>query len=107
VQQFAQTLVARVLLIAVSVFFLPAFLLGMISPVTVKLALGDLEKSSGTVGRVYAFSMLGSIAGTFATGFVLIAWLGTRTILLGVAMTLLLSALVFGGGEYYFGESEY
>ena len=96
VQQFASTLVMRVLLIAVSVFFLPAFLLGMISPVTVKLALGDLEKSGGTVGRIYAFSTLGSIVGTFATGFVLIAWLGTRTILLGVAITLLLSALIFG-----------
>jgi len=94
-QQFASTLVMRVLLIAVSVFFLPAFLLGMISPVTVKLALGDLEKSGGTVGRIYAFSTLGSIVGTFATGFVLIAWLGTRTILLGVAITLLLSALIF------------
>jgi spermidine synthase len=97
VQQFAPTLVARVLLIAVSVFFLPAFLLGMISPVTVKLALPNLEQSGGIVGRIYAFSTLGSIVGTFATGFVLIAWLGTRTILLGVAITLLLSALIFGG----------
>lgn len=97
VQRIAPTLVTRVLLIAVSVFFLPAFLLGMISPVTVKLALANLEQSGGTVGRIYAFSTLGSIAGTFATGFVLIAWLGTRTILLGVAITLLLSALIFSG----------
>jgi spermidine synthase len=97
IQQLAPTLVARVLFIAVSVFFIPAFLLGMISPVTVKLALADLAKSGGTVGRIYAFSTLGSIAGTFATGFVLIALLGTRTILLGVAMTLLLSAIVFSG----------
>ena len=96
-QQLATTLVARVLFIAISVFFLPAFLLGMISPVTVKLALANLEKSGGTVGRIYAFSTLGSIAGTFATGFVLIAWLGTRTILLGVAITLLMSAIVFSG----------
>ena len=96
-QQYATTLLARVLVIAFSVFFLPAFLLGMISPVTVKLALQNLEKSGGTVGRIYAFSTLGSIVGTFATGFLLIAWLGTRTILLGVAVTLLLSAIVFSG----------
>ncbi|HJW94926.1 MAG TPA: fused MFS/spermidine synthase, partial [Thermoanaerobaculia bacterium] len=97
VQHFAPTLVTRVLVIALSVFFLPAFLLGMISPVTVKLALANLEQSGGTVGRIYAFSTLGSIVGTFATGFVLIAWLGTRTILLGVALTLLLSAIAFSG----------
>ena len=96
-QRFATTLVARVLLIAISVFFVPAFLLGMISPVTVKLALANLEQSGGTVGRIYAFSTLGSIAGTFATGFVLIAWLGTRTILLCVAVTLVVSALLFSG----------
>jgi predicted membrane-bound spermidine synthase len=96
-QHVATTLVARVLLIAVSVFFVPAFLLGMISPVTVKLALANLETSGGIVGRIYAFSTLGSILGTFATGFVLIAWLGTRTILLGVAIALLLSALIFSG----------
>jgi predicted membrane-bound spermidine synthase len=96
-QRVATTLLARVLLIAFSVFFLPAFLLGTISPVTVKLALANLEKTGGIVGRIYAFSTLGSIVGTFVTGFVLIAWLGTRTILLGVAVALLLSALIFGG----------
>lgn len=95
--KIATTLLARVLLIAFSVFFLPAFLLGTISPVTVKLALADLERTGGIVGRIYAFSTLGSIVGTFATGFWLIAWLGTRAILLGVAVALLLSALVFSG----------
>ena len=96
-RSIAPTLLARVLWIAVTVFFIPAFLLGTISPVTVKLALANLAQSGGTVGRIYAFSTLGSIVGTFATGFVLIAWLGTRTILLCVAVTLVLSALVFGG----------
>ncbi|HEX9161421.1 MAG TPA: fused MFS/spermidine synthase [Thermoanaerobaculia bacterium] len=91
----APTLVTRVLFLAFSVFFVPAFLLGTISPVTVKLALRNIEKSGGTVGRIYAFSTLGSIVGTFATGFLLIAWLGTRTILVSVAAVLLLSAFVF------------
>ncbi|HKB80372.1 MAG TPA: fused MFS/spermidine synthase [Thermoanaerobaculia bacterium] len=97
VERLAPTLLARVLFIAVSVFFVPAFLLGTISPVTVKLALADLHTSGGVVGKIYAFSTLGSIVGTFATGFVLIAWLGTRTVLLCVAAALFLSALAFSG----------
>lgn len=96
-ERIAPTLLTRVLLIAVLLFFLPAFLLGMISPVTVKLALASLDTSGGIVGKIYAFSTLGSIAGTFATGFVLIAWLGTRTVLLSVAIALLLSSLLFSG----------
>ena len=39
---------------------------------------------------------MGSIFGTFLTGFVLIQWIGTRPILLGVSLLLVLMALVFG-----------
>jgi spermidine synthase len=49
------------------------------------------------VGKIYAFSTLGSIIGTFATGFFLISWMGTRNILLSVGFVLILSALIFGG----------
>jgi spermidine synthase len=45
---------------------------------------------------VYALSTLGSILGTFATGFILVQLFGTRMIVLGVGITLLLMAVVFG-----------
>jgi spermidine synthase len=48
------------------------------------------------VGKVYALSTLGSILGTFATGFVLIDLFGTRMIVLGVGVVLLAMAVVFG-----------
>jgi len=87
----------RILLATMAVFLLPAFLLGMISPIVVKLSIDDLQKAGDTVGKIYAFSTLGAILGTFLTGFLLIEWLGTRTILYAVAAILMVMAPVFGG----------
>jgi spermidine synthase len=87
----------RILLITTIIFLVPSCLLGMISPVVVKLTLNNLEKTGNVVGKIYAFSTLGSILGTFATGFFLISWMGTRQILFTMGIILILSALVFGG----------
>ena len=90
-------LMARIVLLTALIFFLPGTLLGMISPVVVKLSLDDLARAGHTVGKIYACSAAGSIAGTFLTGFVLIALFGTRAIVLGVGLVLLLLAVLFGG----------
>jgi spermidine synthase len=95
--EFQTSLMVRILLITTIIFFVPSCLLGMISPVVVKLTLNNLAKTGNVVGKIYAFSTLGSILGTFATGFFLIAWMGTRAILLTVGVVLILSAPVFGG----------
>jgi spermidine synthase len=81
------------------IFFLPSTILGGVSPVVVKLSLTDLQRSGTTVGKIYAWSSVGSIVGTFATGFFLISWLGTKTILIGIAGLLLLMALWFLAGR--------
>ncbi len=94
---FQTSLMERILLITTLIFFAPSCLLGMISPVVVKLTLNNLEKTGNVVGKIYAFSTLGSILGTFATGFFLISWMGTRHILLTMGIILILSGLVFGG----------
>ncbi len=92
----ALILVARIVVITTIIFFPPSFLLGMISPVVVKLTLRDLGRTGSVVGKIYAVSTLGSILGTFATGFVLVQTLGTRLIVLGVAIVLFGMAAVFG-----------
>jgi len=94
--QFQTSLMTRILLITAIVFFVPSCLLGMISPVVVKLTLNNLEKTGNVVGKIYAFSTLGSILGTFATGFFLISWMGTRSILLTMGIILVISAVIFG-----------
>ena len=95
--QFQTSLMTRILLITTFIFFVPSCLLGMISPIVVKLTLNNLEKTGNVVGKIYAFSTLGSILGTFATGFYLISWMGTRYILLTMGFILILSAFIFGG----------
>jgi len=94
---FQTALMVRILMITTFIFFVPSCLLGMISPVVVKLTLSNLEKTGNIVGKIYAFSTLGSILGTFATGFFLISWMGTRQILFSVGVVLILSAFIFGG----------
>ena len=86
----------RILLITSTLFLVPSVILGMVTPVVIKLRLRDLSQTGNVVGRIYAVSTAGSIFGVFVTGFVLIQWIGTRPILLGVAVFLVLMAVVFG-----------
>ncbi len=86
----------RIVLIVTSLFIAPSIILGMVTPVVIKLELKDLQKTGNVVGRIYALSTAGSILGTFLTGFVLIQWWGTRTILVVVSLVLVLLALALG-----------
>ncbi len=92
----AALLILRIVTITALIFFPPSLILGMVSPVVIKLTLRDLAHTGGLVGKVYALSTLGSILGTFATGFVLVQVFGTRMIVLGVGIVLLIMAAVFG-----------
>lgn len=84
------------LLATTFLFLLPSLLLGMVSPLVIKLTLADLGQTGSVVGRIYAWSTAGSILGTFLTGFVLIATFGTRVIVVAVAVVLLLLAIYAG-----------
>ena len=87
---------ARILALTTFIFFAPGCVLGTIPPVVVRLTLRNLAEMGDVVGRIYAFSALGSIVGTFFTGFVLIVAIGTRATILSVALALVAMALVFG-----------
>jgi tetratricopeptide (TPR) repeat protein/spermidine synthase len=78
------------------VFLLPATLLGTMSPVVAKMAL-DVGLGAGrTIGTIYAWSSIGSIAGTFVAGFFLVAWAGTEAAILLIAGVLALMGLAYG-----------
>jgi spermidine synthase len=87
-------LIPKIVFLTTVIFFLPCCLLGMVSPLVVKLTLQDIQQTGTTIGTIYAFSSLGSIAGTFATGFVLISMIGTRSIVALVGITLVMMALL-------------
>jgi spermidine synthase len=93
---FPASLMLRILIVTTITFFIPSCILGMISPVVVKLAIRNLEKIGNVVGKIYAVSTLGSILGTFAAGFFLISWMGTRHILLAIGVILILTSLTWG-----------
>jgi MFS family permease len=87
---FSWPTIWQVLWITTLVFFLPAVLIGTVTPMIVKLALSSLDVTGRVVGRIRAGAELGGIAGVFATGFVLISAFGTRSIIACVAITLAL-----------------
>jgi MFS family permease len=90
---------ARVLIVVMAVFFLPALAMGTVSPVVAKLAVDRVRKTKRTgsaIGQVYAWGMVGSILGTFLAGFVLIDLLGTKGLLLVLATALAFSATALG-----------
>jgi MFS family permease len=89
----------RVLLVTTLVFFLPSVSLGTVSPVVAKLAVDRLKrlKRTGTaIGEVYAWGMVGSILGTFVTGFYLIDMIGTKGVLLILGTVMAFAATVLG-----------
>jgi spermidine synthase len=94
--------VAGLAALGVTLAFLPCLVLGCISPIVVRLTMRTLEETGRTVGRIHALESVGSIAGTFLTGFLLISLFGTRPVVWGVGMLLmLLGALFLAGGRWW------
>jgi spermidine synthase len=78
-------------IVAATVLFLPpSFLLGMVSPFSVRLAARDVQSVGRAAGSLYALSTVGSIVGTLVTTFVLIPLLGVSDILRGLALAMVL-----------------
>jgi tetratricopeptide (TPR) repeat protein/predicted membrane-bound spermidine synthase len=77
------------------VFLLPSTLLGTISPVVAKMALDRGLPTGRTIGDIYAWGAAGSIAGTLAAGYWLIAAMGTITIIWTIGAVLLLMSILY------------
>jgi spermidine synthase/Tfp pilus assembly protein PilF/MFS family permease len=86
---------ARVATHVALVFGLPAALMGTIGPVVARMALGMGRRTGRTLGSVYAWGVLGSLVGTFATGYVLIDVIGTGAIIWSVAGILALIGVLY------------
>jgi len=82
--------------IASMLLFAPASVfLGFVTPFAVRLANTSLDQTGRTVGRLYALSTVGSIAGTFLAGFFLIPFVGSvRTLYLIAGSLFALSLLL-------------
>jgi len=73
---FGLLLFARFLIVSM-VMIVPTLLLGSLFPLVVRICGDARELATGrTVGDAYAANTLGAIVGSFASGFILIPWLG-------------------------------
>lgn len=76
-------------------FFPSSLIFGTIPPLVMKLKLHSLSVAGKTVGRLQAVSAIGSIFGTFVSGFLLVPNFGSRYILFAMAaFTALLTFLL-------------
>jgi len=82
------------------IFLAPAVVLGTIGPVVAKMALDGTRRTGSTVGNIYAWAAVGSIFGTFLTGFVLIDTFGSRAIVVAVAALLALIGLAIASTQF-------
>ncbi len=81
-------------------FFIPSMLIGLISPIIVKLKLSDVKEAGKVSGRISAIATIGSLVGTFIGGFYLVPMIGSTQLLYVLAMaTILLAILVEREGK--------
>ena len=80
----------RTVLVVMLDFLIPATVLGMVGPVVAKMAVEQARKAGSAIGDVYFWGAIGSIAGTFLCGFVLMYLAPTSTIVILVAAALAL-----------------
>ncbi len=88
------SLYPRIALLTLAVCLPPSLVLSLITPVAIKLMLPDVTHTGRVAGLVYALGTVGSLVGNFLTGFVLLAYLATHTIVLGTAGLLALMAIL-------------
>ena len=77
------------LIIAFVALLPPATVLSAVTPVVAKLQLHDLAATGSVVGRLSAWATAGGLAGTFATGFVIVPLVPTDVTVFAVGGVLL------------------
>lgn len=82
------------LFVAIILFAPASILLGMVSPYAIRLRNTALQTTGKTVGNLYAISTIGSIIGTFLSGFVLIPLVGNTKIQFILSGVLALTYLI-------------
>jgi len=71
---------AGILLASAALLLVPLSLLGILSPVAVRLLVHSTDEAGRVAGFVYGISTIGNVFGTLFTTFVLIPTLGSRNI---------------------------
>gem|GEM_PF-75650 len=81
------------LILGATLLCVPTFLLAAVHPVLIAYLVQDVASFGKTVGTLNACAAIGSIIGTFGTGFILLMWFSLPAVLGGVAGLLLVVAI--------------
>lgn len=87
---------AAIVVLAAATFVLPTTVLSMISPMVAKVRLSSLHETGSVVGGLSASGTVGALVGTFATGFILVAALPSRWVVLGIGTVLVVTGIAVG-----------
>src|SRR3972149_6294583 len=91
---FGATLIR--LMFSAMVILVPTFLMGGTLPAVVAAVTSPRDLNRRAAGLLYGFNTLGAVAGTLASTFFLLAWIGTRTTLwTACALNLTVAALAW------------
>jgi len=85
---------------ALALFAVPVTALGAVAPFAVRLALSNVADAGKVAGRLYAYSTVGSLVGTFAAALVSIPFVGTQRTIVGTAAVLALAAAILAGPRW-------
>ena len=78
-----------------SLFLLPSVALGVVTPLLTTIAARQTEEVGRIIGGMHALAALGSITGVFLTGYLLVQYFGTRQVVFGVSILLLLLCIPY------------
>ena len=80
-------------MLAIAGLLLPSVVLGAATPIAIRGAVRSTDETGSVVGRLSGIATAGALVGTFATGFVLLALVPVRLLLVGSALVLGVTAI--------------
>ena len=100
--QSTMGLIPIIVLLATALFFLPSFFVGIVSPILTKITVDESRHHTGRViGRMHALGALGYIAGTLASGYFFISWIGSSGTIIMVAAIYAVLSLLFAIADQF------
>jgi spermidine synthase len=89
----------QALLSSLVLFAIPTFFLGMISPYLARLSITELKTSGAKLANISAAGTVGSLTGTFLTGYVLFGFFGTKNLMAIFAISLIVIGFMINRGS--------
>jgi len=83
-----------IVVLTAAAFLGPATVLSAVTPMVTKLRLHSLEETGSVVGRLSAAGTFGALAGTYLTGFVLVAALPSRPVVILIGALLIVAGTI-------------